>query len=190
MKAIGIDLDDTIADFTSVWLRVIEDTAGAKINYSEVKTFNIEDQFKFLDKDTVINTLRVAWDERHSEIEIIDRRIPSIIDNISQFYKIYITTASLASDSTIKEWLSLNGIRYNRLVHVAHHSEKMMEEVYAYVDDNPVMAEEFASAGKKVVLIRRPWNDGVKEKENLLIADNWDEVEHLLVNLADRRPDG
>ncbi|MGC8586808.1 MAG: hypothetical protein ACP5K9_00770 [Candidatus Micrarchaeia archaeon] len=189
MKAIGIDLDDTIADFTPVWLRVIEDTTGVKINYSDIKMWHVENQFKFLDKNAIISALKVAWDERHSEIEIIDRHIPSIIDNISQFYKIYITTASLASDSTIKEWLSLNGIRYNRLVHVAHHSEKMMEEVYAYVDDNPMMAEEFTSAGKKVVLIRRPWNEGTKEKENLLIADNWDEVEHLLVNLADRRPD-
>ena len=187
MRAVGIDLDDVLADFTSVWLRVLEDHSGVKADYNDIKTWHIEAQFPNLDRSVIRSTLESTWTERHDEIQLSDRRIPTIIDNLRQFYKVYITTATLASDDLVINWLAMNGIKYDRLVHVSNHSGKLIEEVYVYVDDNPIMAKEFSELGKKVVLLRRPWNESTGGNENILIADNWDEVEQLLIDIADRR---
>jgi len=187
LRAVGIDLDDVLADFTSVWLRVLEDHSGVKVDYNDIKAWHIEAQFPNLNRSVIMSTLESTWTERHDEIQLSDRRIPTIIDNLRQFYKVYITTAALASDDLIINWLAMNGIKYDRLVHVKHHSGKLIEEVYVYVDDNPIMAKEFSELGKKVVLFRRPWNESTEGNDNILIADNWDEVEQLLIDIADRR---
>ncbi len=187
MQIIGIDLDDTIVDYVNMWLKVFEKETGVKARLSDIKKWHISELFpNVLDDKKMIRLMVKTWKEEDKNMKLVDPEIPAVFRRLRKRFRLYITTATLASDSQIKEFLERNDIKYDKLVHVQHHVEKLLDEVDIYIDDSPKVAEEFVSHGKYVVVFARPWNSSIKQNGYVKRVSNWKAVERAVLSFASK----
>ncbi|MEM0149013.1 MAG: hypothetical protein QW346_01995 [Candidatus Micrarchaeaceae archaeon] len=184
-NAVGIDLDDTIADFTSAWLKVLEREKGIKLRERNIIQWEVENLLGgAVDRQDIENLFSKTWSEESENIKLLDRRIPKIIDRIRARAPVYIITAAKATDRRIREWLDVKQVKYDRLIHVRNHDEKLLKTVSIYVDDNPYAAK-FALAGKYVIIFSKPWNATIRFTKQVIRAKSWGEVEQKVLQLID-----
>lgn len=187
LQIIGIDLDDTIVDYVNMWLKVFEKETGVKARLNDIKKWHISELFpNVLDDKKMIRLMVKTWKEEDKNMKLIDPEIPAVFRRLRKRFRLYITTATLASDSQIKEFLERNDIKYDKLVHVQHHVEKLLDEVDIYIDDSPKVAEEFVSHGKYVVVFARPWNSPIKQNGYVKRVSNWKAVERAVLGFASK----
>jgi 5'(3')-deoxyribonucleotidase len=185
MQAIGVDFDDTIVDYVKALLKELEKEHGIKARFEDITKWHISDLFPgVLDDDKVRRLFIKAWKDEYLNMKLVDPKLPSIINRLRKDFLIYITTASFATDTEITQFLKSFGIGYDKLVHVRHHNEKLLDEISIYIDDNPNLAKEFAEAGKYVVVFERPWNKALKAGGRIIKAPNWEEIEKEVLKLA------
>ncbi len=183
-KTLGIDIDGTLADTVSVWLQEFERAYGVKAFKKDLVRHEFSEVFTSLSHDQVIEIFSHAWDV-YDRINLIDRDIPSIIDNLRDHFNISITTGN--PNPNVKIWLRKNGIAYDRFMHFPEKAEKQKADgVDIYVDDFHEVVKNVAGAGKTAILLRQPWNEGFirsEKSKGIIIADNWRHIEQILLEL-------
>ena len=98
-----------------------------------------------------------------------------------------ICTASKGEGAVIERWLKEKGITYDRFMIAEGHSGKLLNGADVYVDDYSDLAAEIAARGKRVVLLRQPWNSSFAERNNnslISVAKNWADIRRLLLHDA------
>ncbi len=118
-------------------------------------------------------------------MKLEDPKIPRILDNLHNYFDIYITTAAGTNDRVLVRWLRSNKIPYDKLVHLATHKEKhLITGINIYVEDFDKVAELATGVGKTTILLSQPWNrEFIKKNKNpnILAAHNWKEIEQILL---------
>ncbi|EET90286.1 MAG: hypothetical protein LVQ97_04835 [Candidatus Micrarchaeales archaeon] len=159
-KRIAIDLDDTIADVTSNVIGLIRTEYGIDIKKEDITDYNIN-LFAKIGKDRVLDAFIRAWDDK-SKIALVDKDIPRVMAELRKEYVIDIFTATSGKLEAVLAWLYTNNIRFDNFVHLRSSREKLGFSDYdAFIDDNPMVAEHYSSAGKKVFMLRQPWNESL-----------------------------
>ncbi len=184
-QIIGVDFDDTIVDYMGIWLKVFNKETGKNASINEITKWKLFEIFSdVIDEDKMKELFAKAWKEEYENTKLVDPLLPKVFADLHKMFSIYVITASFASNAQITGLLEHNRIKYDKLIHVQHHTEKLSEEINIYVDDNPRAAEEFAENGKKVVLFDRPWNRDIKETDSIKRARSWKEVEMKIRGFA------
>ena len=179
-KRIAVDLDDTIADVTSNVIDMIRKEYGIGIKKEDITDYNIN-LFAKIGKDKVMDAFVRAWDNK-SMIALMDKDIPRVMAELRKDYVIDIFTATSGKLEAVLAWLYMNNIRFDNFVHLRSSREKLGFSDYdAFIDDNPMVAEHYSSAGKKVFMLRQPWNERLanaasNSDTNIMPVSSWAEI--------------
>jgi len=184
-KTLGIDLDGVLADTVSRVLREAELKFGIKASKEDIVAYNAEEIFTSLTQKDVSDLFKYAWAD-YKSIKLEDPRIPTILEDLHDKFRIYITTASDGGDWEIKWWLKNNRITYDKLMHFSHNQDKLTARgVEIHIDDFSEVIRSASVAGKVGILLRQPWNEEFirsNKEPNVIVADDWKQIEQILLN--------
>jgi len=186
MQRIGIDLEDTMVGYSNVLLKLLYREHGLKLKFEDDKNWDLRKSFPpgSINDDQIRELHKKLVKEEYQSMELVDPELPKVFDRLRKDFIIYIVTSSFATDDQIIQRLKSFNIHYDKLVHVHHHSEKIMDEVGIYVEDNPDLIAELAQAGKYVIVYERPWNKEIQESGHITKASNWEEVAKIVYKLV------
>jgi len=186
VQIIGIDLEDTMFDYSGVLLKLLDREHGLKLRFEDDVKWHLPDLFPpgSIDDDKIRKLHIKLVNEEYQSMKLVDPELPIIFDRLRKYFTTYIVTSSFAADDQIIQLLKSFNIHYDKLVHVHRHSEKIMDGVNIYVEDNPDLIAELAQAGKYVIVFERPWNKEIQESSHIIKASNWEGVEKVAHKLA------
>ena len=185
---VSIDLDGTIADTNSYFADVVMERHGRHLHKSDMVNYQLHTLFEDMSREEAEYIFKGAWSgENWRRVGLVEDNVPSVIEDIRRKYVVYVCTASKGEGAVIERWLKEKGIRYDRFMIADGHSGKLLNGADIYVDDYSDLAAEIASRGKRVVLLKQPWNSSFAEKNKdrlISIADNWSDIRRLLLHDA------
>ncbi len=191
--AIGIDLDDTIANGLAFIIKYLKENCDINIAHKHGNGPGEADFFGITNEQNN-KMFREMWD--HSdEIKLMDKNIPGIIKFLSKDYELYLVTATVAPKESYTKWLLEHGIKFDNVVHVNRSNKKITYGIKLginyYIDDFSEVAKSVADAGKHAILFKRPWNiDFAGRNKNPLIkaVDNWSEIKEYFLDIQRENP--
>ncbi len=185
---VSIDLDGTIADTNSYFADVVMEKRGRHVHKSDMVNYQLHTLFEDMSREEAERIFKGAWSgDNWRRVGLVEDTVPSVIADIRRKYIVYVCTASKGEGVVIERWLKEKGIGYDRFIIAEGHSGKLLNGADIYVDDYSDLAVEIAARGKRVVLLKQPWNSSFAEKNRdklISVAENWDDVRRLLLRDA------
>ena len=80
------------------------------------------------------------------------------------------------------KWLGEKKIKFDNIIVVGEFESKAKLDYDIFIDDSPIQITEMANSGKLSLLYMQPWNDDIKERNNLIKIKNFEEVEKVIKN--------
>ena len=186
--AIGIDLDDTIANGLAFIIRYLKENYDIDLTHKHGNGPAQADFFGITNEQNN-EMFREMWDHP-DEIKLMDKNIPRIIQFLSKDYELYLVTATVAPKESYTKWLLEHDIKFDNVVHVNRSNKKIIYGIKLgigyYIDDFSEVAKSVADAGKQALLFKRPWNiDFADHNENPLIkpVDNWSDIKEYFSDM-------
>lgn len=180
-NAIGIDLDDTIANTAYLALDYMRDNYGVKAGMDDWTEFDLKKLFG-LSNEQIMKMYFDLWSD-HRRISIVDPKIPDITEALSKRYRLYLVTATVGSEKSYTKWLQEHNIKFDGIIRVKHSIEKVIvgsnHGINYYIDDHPIVAKSVSEAGRQALLFRRSWNRSFAEanKDPLIkVVNSWAEI--------------
>jgi uncharacterized HAD superfamily protein len=177
---IAVDIDNTIAA-TDIILREL-----IKVNYGlTVRQSDITDWHYY-------NCLPISKEDEEFILEEYHKKYISLVpliadakeslENITKKYTIWIITArpSYTRSETLL-WLKKHEITYNRII-FSKRKGKYINAVNILIDDNKFTANEYASAGVKVIILDYPWNRKLEANNNVIRAKDWRNILNIITS--------
>jgi len=185
---LAIDLEGTLADIEPRVREVLKNTFN--INAESVSGFGFDYDVisTILSSNEEAALFKKIW-ELPNKINLMDRNIPVVLNNLSKLYILRIRTATMGDHSVIIAWLKENRVKYDEIEFVNGHTDKVRDGIDVYVDDHPELVKRIAQSGKKVVLIKHSYNTYI-EKElpkydgHIFIASDWNEAYKILQKIS------
>ncbi len=180
---VGIDLDNTLADTVGTQLKVHQGN-GICIRKEEIRDLNIEREFLRLGNIDPVDSASLyvkIWTDNN--IPPLDKYVKPVMEKIASLYSITILTATIATLDEIREWFSRNSIKYDNIIKISPREKVGFARdchIHTFVDDSPEIAGVLDKTGKKLVLVRQPWNESVIKTEHIRIANTWRDVSRLI----------
>ncbi|EJO5347804.1 hypothetical protein NRP93_001896 [Clostridium botulinum] len=182
---ICIDIDGTITE-PYYWLEISNKYFNKNIKPEDINVYNIEDVLGVTEEEYM------DFYEKHKvEIHTKEKLRPDakkILNKLNKYNDIYFVTAREKSLEVLtKLYLKNHGIEFNELyVLGSHYKVGKAKELNCdiFIEDNPSNALELSNAGFKVILLDTNYNKHVKENENIIRVENWDEVYNIVKEIA------
>ncbi len=185
--AIGIDIDGIIGDSDKTFRKYINKKFGFTLKRSDITKFMYED-ILLIPKSKMKEFWKEFTEKKlWKEIPLLPNA-KTAINYLKDKYYIVIITArpETIKDMTI-EWLSENGIYYDKLFFVNEEKgESKLNKIFRaninlrfHIEDRVEFALEFANEKIKVLLFDYPWNRDIKKKydpEYLIRVKGWREA--------------
>ncbi len=161
---IAVDVDGVLADIMPVWIQVYNRKYGATISPEQVSTWDFYDTIGII-RAEFFKIFSEAW-SKWPHIKATEENLPEKLTMYRNLGQVDIVTGrSKETLSSVKSWLKLKGIPYDRFVAVSPRSSKAALKYDLYVDDAPKLAIAAAEMRKYVLLYDQPWNRGVNDNE-------------------------
>lgn len=192
---IGIDIDNVIADSTTVYLSNFNEAFGTKIKYEEVTEF-----FNF-ERGTGIGREKVDIFMRnlslHEEIHLAINPYQDALDIIKKWVRdgnniYYISARPIEIKKATKEWLAKHGFWLKGATLDLFDQKKFRLDkefklaavkkynIDIFVEDNLDIAKIL---GIPVLLLDMPWNRA-ELPENVKRVQSWEEIDKYIEKLA------
>jgi uncharacterized HAD superfamily protein len=180
-KILALDVDGTLADTLSAWLKLYNKDEHAKhtkeeiIEYELIHVFNVSyDKMK----QYFIECWKHWWD-----IPMEDKNIPKYVRKIREKYFVIILTSSWGELDLIKTWLEKNKIEYDGLFYLKDPHKK-----YLFCDilvDDKLLNLNYASIHGKIGIEKwQPWsksNENEIPGKSVTIFKSWKRIyKHLM----------
>ena len=192
MMRIGIDLDGTIADSIASVVAILNMNYNLNAINEDITLYNVweNSKFKGATEQDVINATKDAWKD-YKSIKLVDQRIPDILGRLGNAFELHCTTATLAEMHEIEGFFHHNKIKMQSIIRRSNPIEKFNSGMNMYVVDCANIVDQAVETGARVVLLKQPWNSrfaGMNGNRELLkIAENWADVEQLVLKEYERR---
>jgi len=183
---IGIDLDGVICNLYQSTYPLLKELYGIDTDAKPLKSVknSWEKEFNLTEKQ-VSDTFILAGSRgiyRNAPVYEETRRH---LVNISRQYNIYYVTVRDFYPNIRKDtfyWLDKNKLPYYRVVFSrSKHKIAEREQFQFFIDDDPNMCNRVAKTSVPTWIMRRPYNDGAMLDPLIKIANNWKEIEDILI---------
>lgn len=188
LNKIGIDLDNTVADFLTGAAPLIKELYGLEPDWSK-PAFSIEEVFGINDSNRPKDMRRRLYVEKNlfralPRLEQDNHALPRLLLE-GGFHKIYFITARDAHPVIVKDtlhWVRHNMDHFDDVFHVDKKAEFCKHAgISAMIEDEVRQAIPLLEAGVNVVLMDRPWNrhipvdpHGMEDQKGRLIrVESW-----------------
>jgi len=172
-KTLCVDIDGVTAATVESWLREAGKEYGIHKRKEDITNYDMGKSLGVPSK-LVLEIFKKVWAD-YKEIELVDQHAPEVLSILRNKFYIYIVTASVANDESIRSWLELNKISYDKLMHLSNEKEKLSISGDIFVEDNPSIAIELSRKGKEVILMEQDWNKSLAGN-GIPFAKNWLDV--------------
>jgi len=187
-----VDIDDTLHPWFTIFLELLEERTGKDIDPDAVKSYNLADVLGFSQEELSEVILETHYHENQGRSPIYSGARKALRKWHAAGYPILIATSRPpeAIDSTIK-WLQPKNLPVSILTFVRDKTAYARQRgAVAIIDDRP---DVLLSGPPEFVCgaIRQCWHQSLPEsaltEENLVIADNWQELYRRLTPLIEQR---
>jgi uncharacterized HAD superfamily protein len=178
---IGLDFDGTIAETIPLVIDLLNKRYNRNVSILDIKRYWFNDFF-----DLTHEELSEVFAEilvKNENVELVDPRIPYILNKFRNFADIYLVTASVARVEYLKKWLEDKKIRIDGIENIVNKTEFIKGDVF--IDDSPHNAHDIAASGKKVILLTKHhyvYGNEIEHK-NIIKASSWEEIEKIVPKL-------
>lgn len=151
---IAVDLDNTLNDFASAWLRMINKQYGISVKYRSLTNYNMEKNFPMLKKDQVNEILGSSrfW---NAEMKPQPDSV-SVMKYLSIYHEVYIVTARpYTHHRDAIMWLKL-WFPFIPEHHIIFAQNKEMVKCDVLIDDCPA---NLVRSDCETIQYLQPWND-------------------------------
>ncbi|MEM0149582.1 MAG: hypothetical protein QXW10_01660 [Candidatus Micrarchaeaceae archaeon] len=179
MRTLCVDIDGTVADTVSNWLRIANFEYGIGKSKTDISEYDMS-RATGMPADAILSIFRRVWDD-YPSIMPVDKYASAVLGKLHRVYKIEIVTATVGQDEAVKAWLKLNNVLYDEFIHVNSEASKVNVAGDVYIDDNPITAKALAEKEKYVIMIKQNWNKCYDVPDGVKVARNWLDVEKLLL---------
>ena len=175
MKRIAVDMDEVLAKYTQKVITTLRRETGF-----EVDLMKAEGDFlsRYLSKEYVDIVTQYPYREGFfRDLEVMENS-QEVLRRLNQLYDIYIVSSTLQHPNAPKDkldWLHQHFpfIHFNKIVFCG---DKNIIKADILIDDHPRHLESFEG---RVILFSAFHN---KNENRFQSADNWNEVEQLIIN--------
>ncbi len=123
----------------------------------------------------------------HTE-EKLRKGAKEVLNELNKYHNIYFVTAREKSLEVLtKSYLINHSIKFRDLyVLGSHYKVDKAKDLNCdiFIEDNPTNAVELSEAGFKVILLDTNYNKHIKENENIIRVDHWDEVYNIVKEIS------
>jgi uncharacterized HAD superfamily protein len=179
---IAIDIDSTLHHY---WDR-LSDAARRRFGIE----LPYEEQFDWGITRLKPKQLEVCIAETHSDAAILaGTPYPGAVETVRRWHEaghfIHITShRQVTCHEATAQWLEQIGLPYHELYCSFDKVTRCQEiAIDVLIDDSPRNIEQAIEAGIVVATLRHPWNRDVCEVEDVIAADDWDELEAKLAEV-------
>ncbi|BDB01139.1 5' nucleotidase, NT5C type [Clostridium botulinum] len=182
---ICIDIDGTITE-PYYWLDISNKYFKKNVKPEDITVYNIEDvlgiteeeYMKFYEKYKV----RIHTEEK------LRKGAKEVLNELNKYHNIYFVTAREKSLEVLtKSYLTNHSIKFRDLyVLGSHYKVDKAKDLNCdiFIEDNPTNALELSEAGFKVILLDTNHNRHIKENDNIIRVDYWDEVYNIVKEIS------
>lgn len=181
IKRVGIDLDQTVADFLAAAIPIMEETYGLKPDPT-VRSKYLREVFGFSSDSGPVNWKKYLYEERN-----IFRHLPKLENDTEKLthelikdVNIYIITArhntpNLAGDTL--HWLDSHGFEYTDVFLTDNKTDLCQAlEIDVMLEDDPKQISSLVQANFKVVVRNQPWNQHLVFEDRVKRTSHWKEM--------------
>jgi len=178
---IGIDLDDTLLDFTNTFSKFYFEKYGKKVKFEEFKTYNYVEIFgvplkEIIDLIDEMNSIGIG-----RNLPFCEYAKEAVLD-LAQEHEIFFITSRTIRRGTL-EYLGevFPEIKFKLIFssnsYVGNEGKTKGEICFEEgIEDDKKYAKNIAEKGIKVILLDKPWNEDYEEHPNVIKVNNWKEV--------------
>ena len=186
IKRVGIDLDNTVADYLSAAAPLLKEHYGLVPDFT-IPTHKIEDVFGITSETRPPDMRKKLYEDLHlfrnlfllePDIHKLPQRIFLQMAMQHQVNtKIYFITARTPTPTIVEdtiEWLSKHQFHFDDIFFVGDKAALCeMMHIDVMIEDEPFQANKIVETETKVVLRDQPWNREVPSSDNLVRVFNW-----------------
>lgn len=178
-KLISLDMDGTIGESVKPVLDLFHKSGGIKLRLDDIKNHDLREMHypdgKRPDPELVQGLFRHAY--RHGLVGLVDPNIPTIVNSLRNSHQVRVLSTTVAERNDVLRFLRKHRIGFDDIVFADQDKDKVMNSGSAHVDDDQRLAEAMAGAGKRVLLLRRPWNRSLQESPPKIRAfASWNDI--------------
>lgn len=186
---IAVDVDGVLLDIVSVFFDICNREHGTEL------TMDMATGWGFYQEHGISDDL--AWkifDRIQSdldELKVIDDTAIDILKDMNARHIIDIVTVRKGKrKSELKKKLDTVGIHkgshYRKIVTAPHkpYDAKLSYGYDVYIDDNPHLAHSLDNNDAYLVMFDQPWNRSIKNRSNVIRADNWDSIPSIIRDIS------
>src|SRR3989344_4200129 len=195
MARIYVDVDDTLAETTEVFLSYLEKEHNIILKEEHLYEYPFSENYlqkKFKKFDYIRDFEKSPYFRKIRPAENSQAAISSLAKNNKLFI---VSGRNMGLMKETKKWISKFFPGYFSEIHLVNNNPRKNEvkgipkhEMFKRlkcsfaVEDDPGPALSISEMGCKVLLFERPWNKSLNLNENLIRVKNWTEVYNLLEN--------
>lgn len=181
MAVFGFDIDDTVADGNTYFVKGLNEFLGKNIKAEEVRgrlctTYGVE--------QSILDEYFYNLGEKlFTDLDPINGAAESINKLYDAGHTIIFITArpETANDST-KYWLNKYGFKYHKLFHSATKTELCSDlGIQVFVDDHPTIVETMNEINVQAVFVDCSKNKDIETHESIHRAENWKDIYDFIV---------
>ena len=178
---IAIDLDGVLADASKIWIRLLKQRFEITIKKEDVNEWDIYRKLGISRKEfeDVFNDAWKEWELVEETEENLFQKI-NLIKNLGKTD--LVTARNQKTMNDVMKWLEEKKIKFDNIIVVGEFESKAKLDYDIFIDDSPIQITEMANSGKLSLLYMQPWNDDIKERNNLIKIKNFEEVEKVIKN--------
>ncbi len=178
---IAIDLDGVLADASKIWIRLLKQRFEITIKKEDVNEWDLYRKLGISRKEfeDVFNDAWKEWELVEETEENLFQKI-NLIKNLGKTD--LVTARNQKTMNDVMKWLEEKKIKFDNIIVVGEFESKAKLDYDIFIDDSPIQITEMANSGKLSLLYMQPWNDDIKERNNLIKIKNFEEVEKVIKN--------
>jgi uncharacterized protein len=188
---IGIDVDEVLCELLDGFLKFYNEKYGRKFAREDFLDYH----FEKLNGGTQEDVDKLLEEYGYpSDIDVVTGAVESL-KNLSGYHELIVLTARYPKfKEKTEEFLNKNfgdifsDVLYTGEIYLKHGTTKAdlccEKNIDVMIDDNKTFACEIAEKGVHVLLLNKPWNQGV-EHENITRVDDWDECLKIICKMEE-----
>lgn len=187
---LGFDLDEVIAQTAQMALNHLNEVFECYYEFDALRSFQFSENFfsdKKVEQDAVVECLiwAVSDEKMMYKVKPYKEAVKALTLLKHQGHKIFIVTKRPSSmKSMTAEWLKVNDIPFNKLIHTNHKPKSEYTLKYSldcFVDDLESnlldLYKNQARWKKGLMLMTKPWNENdYIDRSKFIRVNNWTDV--------------
>lgn len=181
MVVLGFDIDDTVADGNTYFVKGLNEYLGKDIKVEDVRG-RLCDMYE-VDQSILDQYFYNLGEKLFTDLKPIEGSIESINKLYEAGHKIvFITARPLTANESTKQWLQKYGFKYHDLIHSETKVEHCLNlDVKLFVDDYYKVIKAIDESNIQTVFVDAPKNRDIQANETVHKASNWKDIYEFIV---------